>query len=51
MIQFAYEATGLRVDGGDDGWGFLWIALSILSGIVGLIFSAKWARERFPATT
>jgi hypothetical protein len=50
LIQLIYEATGRRIDGGDDGWGFLWLALSILSGILGLIFSAKWARKRFPAT-
>jgi hypothetical protein len=31
-------------DGGDDGWGLLWILLLILSGIVGFAFSAKWAR-------
>ncbi|HXJ07670.1 MAG TPA: hypothetical protein VNH65_21420 [Candidatus Acidoferrum sp.] len=49
-IQLIYEATSHHVDGGDDGWGFLWIALSILSGILGLVYSAKWARRRFPAT-
>jgi len=49
-IQLIYEATGRHVDGGDDGWGFIWIALSILSGIAGLVFSARWARKRFPAT-
>ena len=47
-IQLIYEATGHHLDGGDDGWGVLWLALSILSGILGLIFSAKWARKRFP---
>lgn len=31
-------------DGGDDGWGLLWIALMIVSGIVGFALSAKWAR-------
>jgi hypothetical protein len=49
-IQLIYEATGRHIDGGNDGWGVLWIALSILSGIVGLIISAKWARKRFPAS-
>lgn len=49
-IQLIYESTGRHLDGGDDGWGFLWIALSIPSGIIGLVFSAKWARKRFPAT-
>jgi hypothetical protein len=48
LIQLIYEATGRHIDGGDDGWGFLWLALSILSGIFGLILSAKWARKRFP---
>jgi hypothetical protein len=34
-----------HADGGDDGWGLLWIGLMILSGIAGLIVSAKWARR------
>jgi hypothetical protein len=46
-IQLIYEATGRRVGGGDDGWGFLWIILMLLSGIVGFILSAKWARNRY----
>ncbi|MGB2593028.1 MAG: hypothetical protein WBG02_09010 [Candidatus Acidiferrum sp.] len=50
LVQLTYEATGHHIDAGDDGWGFLWIALSILSGILGLILSAKWSRKRFPAT-
>ena len=50
LVQFSYEATGRHIDAGDDGWGFLWIALSILSGILGLILSAKWSRKRLPAT-
>jgi len=33
-----------HADNGDDGWGLLWIGLMILSGIAGLIASAKWAR-------
>lgn len=36
----------LQRDGGDDGFGMLWILLSVLSGIVGLILSAMWARRR-----
>ncbi|HXJ04553.1 MAG TPA: hypothetical protein VNH65_05610 [Candidatus Acidoferrum sp.] len=48
LLQLIYEATGRHIDGGDDGWGFLWLALSILSGILGLVFSAKWAAKRFP---
>jgi len=47
-IQLIYETIGQHIDSGDDGWGFLWLALSIFSGILGLIFSAKWARKRFP---
>lgn len=50
LIQLIYESTGRHVDGGDDGWGFLWIALSIVSGIAGLVLSAKWARKHFPET-
>jgi hypothetical protein len=34
-----------HADGGDDGWGLLWIGLMILSGIAGLIGWAKWARR------
>lgn len=48
LVQLIYQATGRHIDGGDDGWGLLWLALSILSGILGLVFSAKWARKRFP---
>ena len=50
VIQLIYEATGRHVDGGDDGWGLIWIALSIFSGIVGLVLSAKWARKHYPET-
>lgn len=35
-------------DGGDDGFGMLWIFLSVLSGVVGLVLSAKWARKHYP---
>jgi len=49
-IQLIYEATGRHVGGGDDGWGFLWWILMVLSGIIGFVFSAKWARKRFPDT-
>lgn len=48
-IQLIYEATGRHIDGGDDGWGFLWIALSILSGIVWRrIFCAPQSANRVP---
>jgi hypothetical protein len=50
VIEFIYEATGRPVDSGDDGWGLIWIALSIFSGIAGLVLSAKWARRHFPET-
>jgi MFS family permease len=33
-------------DGGDDGWGLLWIVLMILAGIVGFVLTAKWLRTR-----
>jgi hypothetical protein len=40
--------TGLlQRDGGDDGFGMLWILLSVLSGIVGLFLSARWVRKRY----
>lgn len=46
-IQLAVQLSGGHVDGGDDGWGLWWVLLMILSGIVGLILSAKWARKRY----
>jgi hypothetical protein len=49
-IQLIWVASGRHVDGGDDGWGFLWIALSLLSGVFGLVLSYKWARKRYPST-
>lgn len=50
LIQLVYGAAGHHMDSGDDGWGFLWITLSVLSGILGLVLSASWARKRFPTT-
>ena len=38
----------LQRDGGDDGFGIAWILLSIVSGVVGLVLSAKWVRKRYP---
>ena len=35
-------------DGGDDGLAMITIALTIVSGICGFIFTAKWARKRNP---
>lgn len=35
-------------DAGDDGFGVLWILLSVLSGVVGLVLSAKWVRKLYP---
>ena len=36
-------------DGGDDiGWGLLWVILMTVSGIFGFLFTAKWARKRYP---
>jgi hypothetical protein len=36
-------------DGGDDlGWGLLWMVLMAASGICGFLFTAKWARKRYP---
>jgi hypothetical protein len=32
-------------DGGDDGFGMLWILLSVLFGIVGLFLSSMWSRK------
>ena len=48
-IQFIYSAATHRgVDGGDDGWAVLWIVLMVVSGIAGFVFSANWARKRYP---
>jgi hypothetical protein len=36
-------------DAGDDlGWGLIWIVLMAASGICGFLFTAKWARKRYP---
>jgi hypothetical protein len=45
-----FAPIGLLVqhDGGDDGFGLLWLLLSVLSGIVGLFLSAKWVRKHYP---
>jgi hypothetical protein len=40
----------LQRDAGDDGFGLMWIFLSALSGIIGLVLSAKWARKRYPSS-
>ena len=48
LIEIMYQTAGRQIDGGDDGWVPLWLALSILSGILGLVFSAKRSRIRFP---
>lgn len=38
----------LQRDAGDDGFGMIWILLSVLSAFVGLVLSAKWVRKRYP---
>ena len=39
----------LQHDAGDDiGFGIAWMLLSMLSGIVGLVLSAKWVRKHYP---
>ena len=38
----------LQHDAGDDGFGMIWILLSVLSGVVGLVLTAKWVRKRYP---
>jgi hypothetical protein len=37
----------LQHDAGDDGFGLLWVLLSVLSGVVGLVLSAKWVRKHY----
>jgi hypothetical protein len=38
----------LQRDGGDDGFGLMWVCLSLLSGVVGLVLSSKWVRKHYP---
>jgi len=37
----------LQHDAGDDGFGLLWVLMSVLSGVVGLVLSAKWVRKHY----
>ena len=48
LTRLIDEATDHRADGGADRLGSIRLAPSLLSGILGLILSAKWARKRFP---
>ena len=47
LIQAIVVVFGGHVDGGDDGWGILWLIFMALSGVVGSLVSAKWARRRY----
>jgi hypothetical protein len=47
LVQLLVPPWGGHVDGGDDGWGVLWILLMAPSGILGAILSARWARKRY----
>jgi len=47
LLLFAPISLWLQHDAGDDGFGMLWILLSVLSGIVGLFLSARWVRKRY----
>jgi hypothetical protein len=38
----------LQRDAGDDGFGMMWVFLSVLSGVVGLVLSGKWVRKHYP---
>ena len=38
----------LQRDGGDDGFALMWIFLSGLCGVVGLVLTAKLARKHYP---
>ena len=46
LVLFAPLGLFLHYDAGDDGFAFLWIALSILSGIVGFCQASRWIRKR-----
>jgi len=45
-VQLIVYVSSGHVDGGDDGWGILWLLLTIISGLAGSIASAQWARKR-----
>jgi len=45
LLLFAPIGLLLQHDGGDDGFGLLWLLLSALSAILGLFLSAKWVRK------
>jgi hypothetical protein len=47
-VVFSIPIGLLQHDAGDDGFPMMWIFLSLLSGIVGLVLSAKWARRHYP---
>ncbi len=47
LLLFAPVSIWFQHDGGDDGFGILWILLSVLSGIAGLFLSARWVRKRY----
>ena len=38
----------LQHDAGDDGFGLLWILMSVLCGVIGLALSARWVRKHYP---
>jgi hypothetical protein len=38
---------GGHIDAGDDGWGLIWLVLTVLSAIAGFTLSTKWARKRY----
>ena len=48
LVQAIVVMFGGHVDGGDDGWGILWLILMVVSGVAGSVISVKWARKRYP---
>ena len=47
LVLIQSDVVLVHVDAGDDGWGIIWLILTVLSGIAGLVISAKWARKRY----
>jgi uncharacterized membrane-anchored protein len=47
LLLFGPISLLFQRDGGDDGFGLIWLLLSVLSGIAGVFLSARWVRKRY----
>jgi hypothetical protein len=48
LIEFAYEALGGHIDGGDDGLAVLALVFAVCCAATGFFLSARRVRRRFP---